>query len=211
MKKVNVYEACDKAIKAMNRENVEAFTQLKGMKFDELNLIRTVKAVYTASAQRARKRYYEVAFEAYLLGMALCGYDPKEAHKMAEKNITEQWVNATLKESDPVTLYKFDEETERKAYRLAEALEVTPNKAREIDKALKLWSQQLGQYAINITDYAVLDAYMDAGVEEVVWESERDQKVCAECDSMDGMRFSIEEIPFKPHWGCRCMLLPVLK
>ena len=52
---------------------------------------------------------------------------------------------------------------------------------------------------------------MDAGVEEVIWDSEHDEKVCAECDSMDGMHFRIDEIPFKPHLKCRCTLIPVLK
>lgn len=211
MKRVNIYSACDNAIKAMNRENLEAFTRLKGMKFDELHVIRTVKDVYGKSSQRARKRYYEVAFEAYLLAMAMCGVEAGKAHRMAEKAITEAWVGAILSEPDYITKYRFTTETERKAYRLAEALEVAKDRSREIDKALNLWSQQLGQYAINVTDYAVLDAYMDAGVEEVIWDSEHDEKVCAECDSLDGMHFRTDEIPFKPHLKCRCTLIPVLK
>jgi len=208
-KNLNVYAACDKAIQAMNRENVEAFGRLKMAKWDEVNVIRTVKAVYTASAKRARKRYYEVAFEAYLLGMAMCGMDPKKAHEMAEKAITEEWVAGVLHDTDFVTLYRFDTETDRKAYRLAEALEATENRNAEIDKALRLWSQQLGQYAINMTDYAVVQAFQDAGIQEVQWVSEGDQRVCNECYSMDGQTFYIDEIPPKPHWGCRCSLLPI--
>ena len=208
-KNLNVYAACDKAIQAMNRENVEAFGRLKMAKWDEVNVIRTVKAVYTASAKRARKRYYEVAFEAYLLGMAMCGMDPKKAHEMAEKAITEEWVAGVLHDTDFVTLYRFDTETDRKAYRLAEALEATEKRNAEIDKALRLWSQQLGQYAINMTDYAVVQAFQDAGIQEVQWVSEGDQWVCNECYSMDGQTFYIDEIPPKPHWGCRCSLLPI--
>lgn len=211
MKDVNIYEACDKAIKAMNRENVEAFGRLKIAKWDEVNIIRTVKAVYVASAKRAKKRYYEVGFEAYLLAMAMCDEDPKMAHRMAEKAITEKWVEQILTETDFVTLYRFDSETERKAYRLAEALEVPEHRNYEIDKALRYWSQQIGQYAINVTDYAVVQAFEDAGVKEVIWVSEHDQRVCHECHTYDGQVFEIDSIPPKPHWGCRCHLIPVLE
>ena len=208
--RVDVYAACDKAIKAMDRENLEAFGRLKMAKFDELNIIRTVKSVYTASAKRAKKRYYEVAFEAYLIAMAMCEEEPKKAHVMAEKAITEVWIEKILTDTDFVTLYRFDTEMERKAYRLAEALEVSNERDFEINKALRFWSQQLGQYAINMTDYAVLQAFADAGVEKVMWVSEHDNRVCNECHSYDGQVFEIDELPVKPHWGCRCHYIPVL-
>ena len=206
---VNIYSACDKAIQAMNRENLEAFTRLKGMDFDRLNIIQAVKAVYDQSVVRARKRYYEVAFEAYVLAMAMCGEDPKKAQEMAEKTITSSWVDAVLEEVDFMTMYRFVSEEERKAYKLAEALEVAPDRAAQIDKALKAWSQQVGQYAINVTDYAVVDAFMDAGVEKVKWVSETDQRVCHACYALDGKVYSIDEIPRKPHPGCRCRIYPV--
>ena len=171
-------------------------------------MIRTVASVYKTSNQRARKRYYEVAFEAYVLGMMLCGVDPKEAHKMAEKAITEQWVDGMLTRVDPVAKYNFDAETERKAYRLAEALEVSAQRNREIDAALKAWSQQLGQFAINITDYALMKAYQDAGIEKVEWVDAGDQRVCGECYSRNGKVYSIDSVPPKPHVGCRCVIVP---
>ena len=209
-RKFKVYEACDRAIKSMNRENVEAFGRLKMAKWDEINIIREVKKVYTASARNARKRYYEVGFEAYLLGLALCGIEPKEAHRMAEKAITDEWVKRILKSTDFVTLYRFDTETERKEYRLAEALEAAEKRNAEIDKALRLWSQQLAQYAINVTDYAMIQAFEDAGVNEVQWVSEEDDRVCSECSSLDGQTFYVDDLPPKPHWGCRCTLMPIL-
>lgn len=209
--KINVYDACDKAISAMNRENLEAFGRLKMINFDEVNLIRTVTAVYRISAKRARKRYYEVAFEGYLLAMAMCRIEPKKAHGMAEKAIDEKWVDKVLTETDLVTLYRFDTETERKAYRLAETLEVAQDRSYEIGKALKFWSQQVGQYAINMTDYAMMEAFQDAGVKEVEWVSEKDQRVCNECHSYDGQIFPLDEVPVKPHWGCRCHLVPVME
>ena len=207
---IKIYAACDKAIMAMDRENLEAFGRLKMTKFDEVNIIRTAKAVYTASAKRAKKRYYEVAFEAYLLGLAMCGVKAEKAQRMAEKAITNEWVKSVLDETDLVTLYKFDPEAERKAYRLAEALEVSQDRDYEINKALRFWSQQLGQYAINFTDYAVIQAFEDTGIEEAEWVSQGDSKVCNECHAYDGQTFKLAEIPVK-HWGCRCWLRPVIR
>ena len=209
--KVNVYEACDRAIKAMNRENVELFGQLKGKNFDELNIIQTVTQTYTKSLKSARKKYFEVAFEAYILGLMMCDVEPKKAHQMAEKAITMRWVDEVLNKTDFITLYRFYTEAERKAYKLAETLEVSPNRAREIDKALRYWSQQLGQYAINITDAAILQAFTDMGVEMVQWISEHDMKTCRECMAYDGQVFRIRELPPKPHWGCRCRYRPIFR
>jgi len=152
----------------------------------------------------ARKKYYGIGFEAYVLAMLICEEDAKKAHSMAERAITARWVDAKLNETDFVTLYRFNSETERKAYKLAETLEVSPNRSREIDKAMKYMSQQLAQYAINFTDYAVLKAYEDAGVEFVEWVSEKDERVCTECKAFDGMVYPIRAVPAKPHWGCRC-------
>ena len=207
---VNLYAACDKAIQGMDRENLEAFGRLKMSKWDEVNLIRTVGAMYRRMARKAKRRYYEVAFEAYLLGLWMCGISGKKAHKMAEKAITDDWIDEWLEETDFVTLYRFNSETERKAYRLAEALEVSEDRNLEIEKALRAWIRQLGQYAINFTDYAVIKAFTDAGVEYVRWVTMQDERVCVECRGYDGNVYKIDEVPPK-HWNCRCHLSPATK
>ena len=204
-----VYEPCDEAIRAMNRENLKAFGRLKLAKWDELKVVREVAEVYRESAQRARKRYYGIAWEVYLLALEQCGVDGKKARKMAEEAVTYDWVDAELTETDLLTLYRFDTETERKAQRLAEALGATENRDAEIDKALRLWSRQLGQYAINFTDLAAIQAFDDAGIKEVEWVTQKDERVCTECGSLDGRVFPLDEIPPKPHWGCRCFWRPV--
>lgn len=202
--KMDIYHACDMAIKAMDRQNVELFGRLKLMNWDRINVIQTVKKVYRESARKARKRYYGVCFESYTLGLILCGTPAREAHEMAEKAISMAWVDKVLDQTDYVTLYRFDSETERKAMRLAEALEAAQDRNYEIDKALRLWTRQLGQYAINFTDYAMIQAYTDAGIERVEWISQKDIRVCNECHVLDGQIFNIDEIPPKPHWRCRC-------
>lgn len=205
------YVPCDKAIKAMNRENLKAFGRLKVAKWDELSVIRTVAAVYRESAERARKRYHGIAWEVYLMVLDWCHVDPKKAREMAEKAITWDWVDDVLEETDFVTLYRFNTETDRKAQRLTEALAGTSNRNFEIDKALRFWSMQLGQYAINFTDYAALQAFKDAGIEVVEWISQKDQRVCTECHALDGQLFRVDEVPRKPHWGCRCFWKAVFR
>lgn len=210
-RQVNVYAACDKAIKAMDRLNVELFGRLRMAKWDELNIIKAVREVYDKSYVQARKRYYEVAFESYLLYLAFCRIEPKKAHRMAEKAITEKWVDDVLKETDLITLYRFYSEMQRKIYRLAEALEASQDRDAEIKKALRYWSQQVGQYFINVTDYAGVQAFEDAGIEKVMWVTEKDERVCSECRPRDGRIYNLDEVPVKPHWGCRCRLLPVIE
>lgn len=199
-----VYGPCDDAIRAMNRENVKAFGRLKLAKWEELNVIKEVTEVYLESAKRARKRYRDVAWEVYLMVLEECGIDGGKARRMAKEAITYDWVDGILEETDFVTLYRFDTETERKAQRLIEALSGTVNRDFEIDKALRIWSRQLGQYAVNFTDYAAIQAFEDAGIEEVEWVTQRDERVCSECGALDGQVFPLDEIPPKPHWGCRC-------
>lgn len=221
----DVYKACDNAIRVMNRKNLKAFGQLKLADFDELSVIRTVKKTYRKAAREAEKEYLKVAHDSYIFGLYLCGIYGEKAEKMADKAITKAWVDDVLTQTDFVTLYRFDTETERKAERLIEAISAADdadgrgdarknvfiNRDSQIDQALKLWTKQLAQYAVNMTDYAVLSAFDDAGVKEVEWVTEHDEKTCSRCSSMDGKVYRIEEFPSKPHPNCRCTARPVLK
>lgn len=237
----DIYGPCDRAIQQCNRENLAAFGKLKLARFDRLNIIQAIESVYTESARKARRRYYEVGIEAYILGLIWCGVGHKEAHEMAEKAITMEWVDDVLRQVDFVTLYRFTTETERKIQRLTERISALADRQRreegihqedrkrretdratgiqaEIDKALRDWTRQVGQYFINITDYAVLQAYEDAGdaegveeVKEVEWITERDERVCDECRDRDGVIYPLQDVPSKPHMNCRCRLRPVRK
>lgn len=205
-----IYDAADKAIREMNRKNLKAFNRLKLADWDKINLIRTVKQVYETSAGMARERYLEIAAEAYQRALLECGKKPRDAARMTDETIDRDWVLDMLEESDPVTLYAFMTETERKAQRLAEALEATERKNAEIDKALKAWTGQIGQYADNAVFYARMDAFIDAGIERVRWETQRDDRVCESCHELDGQVFPLREAPGPQHWHCRCVLRPVM-
>lgn len=220
-----IYEPCDRAIKVMNRRNLKAFGELKLADFDQLSVIRTVKKVYRKAAREAEKEYLKIARKAYIYGLRMCGFPYEKAETMAGKAITKYWVDDVLTQTDFVTLYRFDTETERKAERLVEAIAVADNvegrgdvrrnivinRDAQIDQALKLWVSQLAQYAINMTDYAELQAFDDAGIDEAEWVTMDDERTCMRCNAMDGKRYKLSDYPSKPHPRCRCTAKPVLK
>lgn len=205
-----IYDAADKAIREMNRANLKAFGLLKLAKWDEINIIRLVGKTYDDSVRMARQRYYEIAFEAFILAALEAKIANTEATRMADDAITTDWILDMLEEADPVTLYAFLPETERKKQRLIEALSAATNRNHEIDKALRYWTQQIGQYADNSVFYARLEAFRQAGVRKVMWVIQDDDRVCEECETLNGQIFDIDAVPPPPHWGCRCSLAPIM-
>lgn len=203
-----IYDYADRLIKDINRRNLRAFGRLKQLKFDELNIVGEVNKTYDDSVRLVKKRYYQIAIEAYI--NALIRALIKDAEEMAEDSITEDWVLDMLEEYDPVTLYQFIPEVERKKQRTIEAIIASHDKGEVIDRALRLWTLQTTHYAIKSVDKATMDAYKAAGVERVMWNTEKDTKVCAVCRERDGMIYPIDKVPDKAHYNCRCYLTPVL-
>lgn len=195
------YDGADRAIRAMNRENLKTFGRLKTRvaKFDELHVIREVRDVYDTILRTAERWLMEVARDAYMRAM-------KEAGERKRNPVDRDWILDWLEETDFVALYRFIPEWERKKARLIEALPAAQNPAQEIDKALRAWTKQIGWFAVAAADRATQQAFEDAKVTEVEWVSERDDRVCDICEGLDGKVFKIEDVPPKPHWGCRCHL-----
>jgi len=204
------FEAADRAVRDMNKRNLRAFDGLKTLKFDELNVMRMVTKVYDAAVRIAKRRYRQIAYDAYIAALILADVAAEKAKDMADDAITEDWVLDMLEDYDSVTHYRFDTEVERKKQRLAEAILSKNDKIAEVDKALRLFSQQLAQYADNSVIRATLDGYRDAGVEKVRWETEDDERVCRECEKRNGKVYAINKVPPAPHWRCRCQIWPML-
>lgn len=205
---MSIYDVADKAVQEMNRLNLKAWNRLKMAKWDEISVIRAVGKVYDDSVQLAIRRYYEIALEAFIVALYQANVPPPEATKMGAETINTDWVLEMLEEADPVTLYIFLTEAERKKQRLIETLAATLNKNAEIDKALKYWTMQIGQYADNSVYRARLDAFRAVGIERVRWVTQEDNRVCTDCEPLDGQVFAIEDVPPPQHYGCRCYLVP---
>lgn len=204
-----IYESADAAVRRMNRQFLKLFGTLKLAKFDEISLLRAVSAVYDRSVEIAKQNYYEIATDAYITGLMMCGIDGKEAARRCNNRIDRDWILDMLEEVDDIMLYRFLDEAERKKQRLAEALSKALNKNAEVDRALKAWVRQVAQFAINAVDRAQLQAFRDAGITQVMWHTEADEKVCDECAPLNGQIFAIDNVPRKPHPNCRCWLTPV--
>ena len=221
---MNYYAAADRLIQEVNRIGVRKFGELKGKDLDDLKAVMTVLELYEYLLKILRKKAYSVAFEAYVIMLMECGVESRKAHQMAEKAIDEGWIDEILHTTDPVTLYRFDSETGRKADRLIEALAAfsggdgrmpgtsaggAVGRDLEIDRAMRNWSRAVGWFAIWLTDEASIQAMRDAGIERVRWNTVPDERRCHECRELDGRVFLIDELPPKPHRGCRCWWTPV--
>lgn len=203
------YDYADIVIRDMNKRNLRAFDKLKTLKFDELNVFRSVSVVYERSIELAKKRYWAVMRDAYIAALIEAGIARKKAEDMADDDIMEDWVLDMMEDYDEVTLYRFLPEADRKRDRLVEALIASPNKDEEIDKALRFWVRQVAEYADRAVMLATIQGFIDAGIKRVKWLSEGDDRVCPTCDKLDGRIFAIEDVPPPPHWGCRCVIVPV--
>ena len=204
-----MFELADAAIREMNRRNIRSFKRLKQLKFDELNILGDVSEMYDKIDRMAKRKFFEIAYLAYIAALVEAGVAESKANEMASEEITEDFIIEMLYDYDPVTLYQFEPEIERKKQRLIEALIASHNKSAEIDKALRYLTLQLSQYADRSELDATLKAYKDAGIKKVMWITMEDERVCKTCDSRDRKVYTISHVPPRPHFRCRCELVPV--
>lgn len=199
-----MYNHTDKILRWLNKQFIRLFRKINLVNIDELNVVNQVVSVYKKADKLARKAYLDAAMFAYMFAAKEADYNAKKPP------IDDDWVEDMLFESDPVTLYKYMPEWERKKQRFIEALAATKKPRQEANKALKYIVLQTKHYADKATAQAVLQAYKDAGVKRVIWQTERDNKVCPECAPLNGKVFDIDKVPPLPrHWNCRCVVKPV--
>lgn len=200
----NPYDLSDRADKLLNRKAVLRFEaarrKLAVLKFDELNVIKTVKALYRDLAADNKKAFTDLAIMVYedAAGREL---DDEEDELMALWLMSE-----VLDKPNPVTGYIYTNEVERKRDRATESINASTKKRQEFQKALRFWSRQTAEYCDIVTDKATLKAFKDSGVKKVRWVTESDEKVCAVCGPRDGKVYDIDKVPAKPHPNCRCWL-----
>ena len=126
------------------------------------------------------------------------------------RDLDEAWIEEFFDEYNPVTKYVFKSELGRKESRLFEALVASSaEKIKSYKTAENLLVKQVKQYSIDLEDAVTKTVYKEVGVEKVVWNAEQDHKTCGVCSEMDGQIFSLEELPPKQHYQCRCWITPV--
>ena len=145
--------------------------------------------------------------------------DIREVSGIAVKPLKtdEEYVNGILEEYNPVTGYLYYSEAERKRARLSEALiaavlfGLRAEYHKELTKFANLWHTQTLQYGETVVDKTRLDTFKKNGIKRVRWVSENDNRVCEICKERDGKIYPIDDIPTKPHYRCRCWIMPVLE
>ena len=212
------YEQADNAIRTVKREIRRTFNRMGMLGFDEINAL-SVKmettAAYDALKSLNQREFLKIAQDAY-------GKAEKEAEKAGfvpseKRRFGKAWLLAVLGAYNLVTGYLYEQEAERKRLRTAEAMltaEAYRNRAAYRDAlqlAADLWYTQSAQYADTVTDAAVLEAYRACGVDTVRWVTAEDDKVCEACRERNGETYRIDKIPAKPHYRCRCYVLPAGK
>lgn len=197
-----VYKSADIVIKYLNQVIADKFLTLKSIiALDEINVLNSVKSVYLGILKLIKDLFYELAVEAYETA-ALGDFS-------LVSGITQEWLEDNIfKSHNPVTLYVFENEVERRYLKLAEAIIASGCNEEVIAKACKQLAAMVAQYSMLTVDAATIQAYKDSGVRKVMWISANDGKRCKECKRRHGKIYDIDNIPPKPHPYCRCLLMP---
>ena len=195
-----MYSYADKGIKFLNKRYVRLFGRLKSvLRMDELNIMNGVNSMFEEIDPMVKDVLLRIARGTY-----------KKIRGDHEDVIDMMWVLAFLNAYDPITKYVYVGEQERKRTRLIEAL-IATRSPEEVDLAMRIWARQTTQACIEITDKAAYKAYEDMGIDRVVWETEKDLRVCEVCRNRDGKVYELKRVPKKPHYNCRCWLRPFVE
>ena len=203
-----MYKLLDKLLAQEMKRIRASFNHLSVMGFDELNVVNTRKAtqkMYDGFLKDNEGIYLKVARDAY-----------KKATEGAEKTkIDREWLLGVLAGYNLVTGYIYNREADRKRLRLNEQI-LTAREYGNRDvfhsslrKSANLWWTQTSQYGISVVDEATIKGFKDIGIKRVRWIAADDEKTCPTCSARDNKVYHINKIPPKPHYGCRCYIVPV--
>lgn len=200
----DIYSLSDKTIRRLNKLAIRRFRDAEKkcraglLPFDELTIIREVRQLYADLDADNRKAFLELAGSVYV------GTVP---HGNVKPDLS--WLLALLGEYNPVMKYRYATEVDRKRDYTTEAVIAAVDKSKEFKRGLLYWGRFTANYCDIVAEEAVIKAFKDAGVKQVMWVTERDNKVCDECHDRHGEIYPIDDIPSKPHPGCRCVLQAV--
>ena len=210
-----MYRYLDALLKIEKKKIRTKFNRLGVTGFDELNVVNTRQAtqeMYDTFISDNEKIYLKSAKNAYINAV-------KEAKAMGfvgkETEIDGDWLVGVLAGYNLVTGYLYHKEADRKRMRLNEQILT----AREYNnrmmfqeslrKSANLWWTQTMQYGISTVDEATIKGFKDMGVAMVQWIAADDEKTCPTCGARDNKVYKMDKIPPKPHYGCRCYVVPV--
>lgn len=190
-----IYKYMDRVLKIAVKRIYQTFQKYRRLAFDELSVLSNTRRLYEELDIINREAYRDIAryyFESEPHGDGMWMY---------------LWLEEQLRTPSPTIKYAYNTEVTRKRDRLSEALLATGGSKQEFDKAMRYWSQMTGWFGIEVVDEALRRAREIDGVTHVKWVSQHDDRVCDTCEDYNGTVFPIDEVPPKPHPGCRCYLV----
>ena len=202
-----MYKLLDKLLATEMKRIRASFNQLSVMGFDELNVVNTRKTtqkMYDGFLKDNEDIYLKVARDAY-----------KRATEGSEKiEIDREWLVGVLAGYNLVTGYLYNREADRKRLRLNEQILTAREYGNRqmfqdsLRRSANLWWTQTTQYGITAVDEATIQGFKDIGIKYVRWIAADDEKTCPTCGARDNKTYPINKIPPKPHYGCRCYVVP---
>ena len=191
------YAYTDKILQYLRRYYVREFNRASfQIRSDQANVISLSKALYNRLRAETVRAFVRIAKKKYF---DLTGED----------TITEMWVLDFISTANPLTGYIWTNDIDRKRQYFVESVMSGTNIRKDADKALRHWYGAVKQYADLVTDAAAIKGFADTGTKFVEWVTASDERVCAVCDSRDGMIYPVKNVPAKPHYNCRCYYEPV--
>lgn len=210
-----MYKHLDSLIEAEKKKIRAEFNHLSVTGFDELNVVNTRKAtqeMYDKFISDNETLYLKAAKNAYKKAVKSA---KDENYSGEETEVDMGWLAVVLAGYNLVTGYLYSKEADRKRLRLNEQILTAREYSNRtmyqesLRKAANLWYTQTTQYGISVVDEATIKGFKDMGVKEVRWIAADDEKTCPVCGARDNKVYRLNKIPPKPHYGCRCYIVPV--
>lgn len=207
-KQDQLFDRTDKIVKAYLRVILNRFRKVqRTLTFDELNIMNTINEEWEQLNKLMRDCLYEVVLYYYRFACDICqrDFDDQEA---------EMWFAKLIEQADPVTHYIYFPESDRKRARLIEGIfsvKKLSERRKQLDIAERYIARQITQTADDYTISSFIEGLKASGVKEVEWVTQQDEKVCEDCEPLDGQIFDMDDIPMLPqHYNCRCFIIPIL-
>ena len=196
-----MYEYIDENVERLKKQTQTAFNnfRLSLLKFDELNVmqVKTKTESLFTKLKRQSDRFYTGLLNhlAESMGFEEDKYDLDEL----------------LETYSGTLLYSFSTEMERKRERLFETMVAIddmsdPEILSQQKKNIRNWNTQVEEFGVDIERNIFLSELRDSGIRKVQWMTAEDERVCTDCSDLNGIVFDIDNVPRRPHIGCRCWL-----
>lgn len=210
-----MYKHLDSLLEAEKKRIRAEFNHLSVTGFDELNVVstrKTTQEMYDRFMRDNETMYLKAAKTAYRKATKAA---KAEGFSGDETEVSGDWLVGVLAGYNLVTGYLYDKEADRKRLRLNEQILTAKEYnsrtmyQESLRKAANLWYTQTVQYGISAVDEATIKGFKDMGVKDVRWIAADDEKTCPTCGARDNKVYRLNKIPPKPHYGCRCYVVPV--